>query len=174
MDDFAKGEEFPYAGQNWNLVSIYGDGDAELLTDETKDVFRRLGCKNFLSLKFWDITSRENCSNGILFNKGHAKAVAEFVNKVQKDEENSIFVAHCMAGISRSGAIGSFVCDYCGLDYDDFLKENCYNFANPHMLELLQKEVNLAEDFEWHDGITPPDPQWGFVIFPPWKNNMTK
>jgi len=168
MDDFANGsKEFPYKDKNWNLVSIYGDGDAEFLTESTKDVLRELGCKDFISLNFWDIVSREQYPGGILFHKGQAKEIVDFVKGVQEDGEDSIFVAHCMAGISRSGAVGSFTCDYYGLDYEEFLKDNPFNFANPHVLKLLQAEANMGEKFEWHDGVAPADPKLGLVISPP-------
>ena len=55
---------------------------------------------------------------------GKAKQIINFIDKAQEDENDSVLVVHCQAGISRSGAVGTFACDYCGLDYNRFIKEN--------------------------------------------------
>ena len=155
MDNFARsgGLNFPYSDQLWHLISIYGDGDGELLTEENKDVFHNIGCRRFLSLSFWDITSREHHPQGILFRKTQAKEVVEMIKAIQEEKEDSILIAHCSAGISRSGAIGTFACDYCGLDYQEFIKENRYIMANPLVLKLLREEAGITPSFEWHDGV---------------------
>ena len=45
MENFLGLGNFPYEGQLWHLVSIYGDGDGELLTDSNKEVFHKMGCE---------------------------------------------------------------------------------------------------------------------------------
>jgi len=163
------GINFPYVGKKWNLVSIYGCGDEELLTLKNKNIFQDMGCENFLSLDFWDITPGwiENSSfeeeDVILFNKDHASQVVSFIDDLQKDDEDSILVAHCHAGISRSGAIGTFACDYCNLDYNAFMKSNSFIMANPHVLETLHN-VTGKDDIKWHNG-------WddNCDVMPPWK-----
>ena len=167
MDNFARtgGLNFPYTDKLWHLISIYGDGDGELLTDDTKEIFSDLGCKHFLSLNFWDITNQVDYPSGILFHKGQAKKVIAMIKTIQEEKEDSILVAHCQAGISRSGAIGTFACDYCGLDYGEFLKENPYIMSNPQVLRLLRNEAGMNPTFEWHDGIDPYEPKPGEIIF---------
>jgi predicted protein tyrosine phosphatase len=160
MENFALtgGINFPYYNQPWHLVSIYGD-DVEFLTENNKNIFREMGCKNFLSLNFSDITDnqyekvRVSYPRTILFNQEHAKQIVDFIRDIQGKKEDSVLVAHCQAGISRSGAVGTFVNDYCGLDYSDFLRENPYIMANPYVLRLLRREAGMTPSFEWHDGI---------------------
>jgi len=178
MDMFARtgGLNFPYHNRKWNLISIYGCGDPELLTPEVKRVFNGMGCRDFLSLDFWDITPDwiskrarpSEWEDAILFNKEHASQVLAFLRKLQKDKEDSILVAHCHAGISRSGAIGTFACDYCGLDYTDFIKENSCIMANPYVLKVLQSTTRKKPVNGWHDGFDFTNE--GGILIPPWYN----
>ena len=57
MDSFAKtgGLNFPYKDKRWNLISIY-DFDNEYVTPQVKSILSELGCRDFLSLDFWDLT----------------------------------------------------------------------------------------------------------------------
>jgi len=155
MDNFAQtgGMDFPYHDRLWHLISIYGDGEGDLLTNDNVVVFQEMGCGHFLSLNFWDITSRENCPQGILFRKGQAKQIVEMIKHIQEEKEDSVLVAHCSAGISRSGAVGTFACDYCRLDYNGFMKQNPSLMANPHVLSLLRKEAGMTPDFGSYDGV---------------------
>ena len=70
--------------------------------------------------------------------------MVDFLDVIQKDEEDSILVAHCAAGISRSGAIGTFACDYCGLDYNEFIGSNSNIMANPHVLRVLSNVAGMT------------------------------
>ena len=107
MDMFARtgGLNFPYHDRPWNLISIYGCGDAELLTPETTKVFEEMGCENFLSLDFWDITPEwiakrnnpDEWDDATLFNKDHAHQVLSFLRKIQKEKYDSVLLAHCHA-----------------------------------------------------------------------------
>ena len=119
-----------------------------------------------LSLNFWDI-DRKSSPNGLLFHKGQAKKVVDFIDDIQKENDDSILVAHCHAGISRSGAVGTFACDYCGLDYDEFLSENKYIMSNPHVLKMLATQSGKPDSFKWNDGIDH-DENNEFIILPPW------
>ena len=161
------GTNFPYLDRLWHLISIYGDGEGDLLTEENRSVFQEMGCRRFLSLNFWDITERAKYPNGILFRKSQAKEIVEMVKEIQKEEEDSVLVAHCSAGVSRSGAVGTFACDYCRLDYNEFMKQNPYLMANPHVLSLLRKEAGMIPDFGSHDGVDKTE-ETGGIIIPPW------
>ena len=176
MDMFAQtgGLNFPYHDRPWNLISIYGCGDAELLTPETIKVFEGMGCESFLSLDFWDITPEwitkrndpSEWDDAILFNKDHANQVLSLLRKLQKEKEDSVLVAHCHAGISRSGAMGTFACDYCGLDYNVFIKDNSCIMANPYVLKILQNSTRKKPINGWHNGCDFSDE--GGILMPPW------
>ena len=161
MDNFVKtgGLNFPYYGQVWYLISIYGH-DGVLLDENAKRILTEMGCRGFLSLEFWDIVEKEFESvhnrypDASLFSNNQAKQVVEFLGKIQKEKgEDSILVTHCHAGISRSGAIGTFTNDYCELDYDAFLKENPSIIANQYVLRLLKKAAGIIPSFGWHEGV---------------------
>ena len=38
MENFLRGMKFPYKGELWHLISIYGDGDGEFLNDQNKKI----------------------------------------------------------------------------------------------------------------------------------------
>ena len=154
MSIFAKNDTpFPY--NNWYLISIHS-GDL-FLNPQMDDTFKKMGCQDSLSLEFWDLTPEiyDSHPDKILFDDNHAKQIISFIDKVQKDEKDSTLVVHCHAGISRSGAVGTFACDYCGMDYLYFMDKNPKIQANPHVLRLLRKEANMVPDFGTHDGIDP-------------------
>ena len=170
MEDVAvKKRVLPY--KNWRLVSIYGD-DKEFLTSTVKNRLRGLGCRGFLSQEFWDVTPEiyESClkydsekwKNMILFSEYQAKQVVGFVKKIHGQKEETVLVAHCAAGISRSGAVGTFAVDYAGLKYIDFKEENRQVFPNPHVLRLLRKEAGMDPGI----GSCPYPEKKGEIIIP--------
>lgn len=143
---------FPY----WYLISIYGD-DKVFATDGRIPVLASMGCKNVCSLDFWDITDKDYSevkrfySEVTLFSENQAKQVIDFLDLAQKDPEDSVLVVHCTAGISRSGAVATFACDYCGLSYNEFMKANPFIYANPFVLRTLRRVAN--KDFnDFHNG----------------------
>ena len=173
MFAYAEGFNFPHKNELWNLISIYGCGDPELLTQKTKNIFSEIGCRHFLSLDFWDITpewfigkDKSISNDAILFDRSHASQILAFLRKIQKEKEDSVLVLHCHAGISRSGAIATFSCDYCGLDYNKFIKKNNHIMANPYVLEVLWNLTRKKPLHGWHDGIDPVRP--GTILVPPW------
>jgi len=162
-----RGFKFPY--DHWYLISIYG-GEKEFTTDKNIPILKDMGCVDMCSLNFWDITDKDypkvaaHFPDVILFNKGHAKKIIDILNVAQKDIEDSVLVVHCSAGISRSGAVGTFACDFCNLDYNEFIKANPYIMANQHVLSLLRKVSGMTFSDE-HSGIDLMGDHDGGIIF---------
>jgi len=170
MEDVAaKIRILPY--DRWYLVSIYGD-DKEFLTPIVKNRLHEMGCRGFLSLEFWDVTpgvkesamkhDSKKWADMIVFSEYQAKQVVNFVKQIHEQKEDCVLVAHCTAGISRSGAVGAFAVDYAGLKYLDFKEENHQIFPNPHVLRLLRKVSGMNEMFsniltKTEDGIIIPN-----------------
>lgn len=72
------------------------------------------------------------------FTEDQAKELLEFIES-NKDKETCI--VHCAAGISRSGAVGTFITEYFNSDFDWFRKTNPQIHPNRLVLDLLKKEL---------------------------------
>ena len=163
MDMFIRtgGIHFPY--EYWYLISVYSD-EGPFIDICSTPLLKNFGYKDGLSLDFWDISPvkhgkiKERYPEAIFFDESHAKKIIKFVDEIQKSKESYPLVVHCAAGISRSGAIGTFVCDYCKLDYHKFMKANPYIMANPHVLRVLRSVAGMTPDFGSHDGIDVQPP----------------
>ena len=68
------------------------------------------------------------------FSEKQAKDLYEFI-KMHRDKETCI--VHCMAGISRSGAVGSFVQGYCQGDWELFKRDNPFISPNGRVHRML-------------------------------------
>jgi len=160
-----KGSNFPYKGQAWDLISINDDPDDLVVTKSSAQLLADIGCRKTISLNFADITAEHykemkdhyeangQACNAILFNEDHAKEIVQFVKDVHADKESVVLVAHCYAGISRSGAVGTFANDYAQLDYQKFMDLNPYIMSNPHILSLLRRKADMTPSFGTHNGI---------------------
>ena len=162
------GINFPY--DYWHLISIYGEEDKVFLTSSNIKKLKDIGLGRYASLNFWDITDKdlsgiqERFPNAKLFNEPHAQVVIELLDKIQKEEKDSYLIVHCAAGISRSGAIGTFACDYCHLDYHEFTKSNPSIMANQYVLATIRKISGMTPTFENHDGIAPVNIINGIIV----------
>lgn len=70
------------------------------------------------------------------FSEKQAKRLYEFI-KQHKDKETCI--VHCMAGISRSGAVGSFVNGYAQGDWERFKRDNPWIVPNARVYRMLNE-----------------------------------
>lgn len=90
-----------------------------------------------LQLKFHDIVPENiwnSQSNLILPTKEHAKQIVVFVQAVNALAEPVLLLVNCMAGISRSGAVVTYVGNLCGFDPKE---HNPQIDPNEYLLELL-------------------------------------
>jgi predicted protein tyrosine phosphatase len=134
----------------WHLISICSRPEENLLIPKNMDVLKECGCKTMVAFAFGDITP-EHLSPQLLerypwlklFSELQAKAAYEYVKNIHYNKEQETLLIHCDAGISRSGAIGTWACDYLGLNYFEFQKMNPFIHPNPHVLSLLYKASNM-------------------------------
>jgi len=140
---------------NWALISIY-NSSGPLDADQ---VLESLGCHEILSLRFSDISSTQYHSMSkyknhkkhlVLFSDNHAKQIIDFIDR-QKDKIIDL-VVHCEAGISRSGAVGLFVCRYLGLDERKYRDDNPEIEPNHYIFNVLYKVSGMKSNYEtlWH------------------------
>ena len=156
------GLNFPYSQRPWYLISIYTDEEDNFKGTDTEDKFKQLGCKNMLPLHFWDITDSTRDmerlkrwfgadfkeEDAVLFNDQLAEQVIGFLILCnQCDNEDSVLVVHCDAGISRSGAVGTFAVDYFGLNYNDFIKDNPGLSPNSFVSRILRRKADMSPSF---------------------------
>jgi predicted protein tyrosine phosphatase len=76
-----------------------------------------------------------------IFDEAQAKQIATHVFKYLDAPEEYVLYVHCRAGISRSGAVGTFTQRAAGLDYDAFKRQNRRIMPNAHVLSLLMREL---------------------------------
>lgn len=135
------------------IISIYGNsyfgydcGKPNILFTEDKkqEVIGKTGVKDVLNLCFGDYTPDDkDLDNEKLFSEGQAKQVVEFVDKYKDEVE--MFILHCDAGVSRSGAIGTFIQRYLEIEEDGFKKMNPYIHPNHFVLNILLEVSGMAE-----------------------------
>jgi predicted protein tyrosine phosphatase len=68
------------------------------------------------------------------FDNEDARKVRDFI-KLNKDKNT--FIVHCSAGISRSGAVAQYICDYFQCDREQFLRDNPYIHPNGRVTRML-------------------------------------
>lgn len=130
--------------QNAAFISIVN-------SDLAETSFFKNDHSNVLRLVFDDTTQEENhnrlrkgLSELRVFSREQAQQILEFSNK-HKDVE-TIYV-HCLAGRSRSGAVGTFINDVYGSQtFQQFLQTNTTVSPNYYILALLRRVYNNIED----------------------------
>ncbi|MDO8640096.1 MAG: hypothetical protein Q7R33_00965 [Nitrosarchaeum sp.] len=138
-------------GLSWALISIYNT--QELLTFENVDILKALGCQEFLSMRFADITDKEIHKDlpihyaKNLFTENQARRIVAFVDQINKLDID-ILIVHCAAGISRSGAVGVFVTRYLKLDEAIFRQTNPQVTPNLYILTTLNHVSGLYDGYE--------------------------
>ena len=113
--------------------TIIPDPNTALISIIGTDGWRKLkpGWEQILKLTFDDI--EEKTEDYILFNKQHALAILDFIQKLPPEIDHIII--HCWAGVSRSGAVAKFLCEY--YQTSDFPKD--YDRFNIRVYEILKK-----------------------------------
>lgn len=130
----------------WALISIWSE--LELITSFEKELLEKMGCNETLSIRFSDITDKEHkqTKKGILFKEDQAKSIVSFIDKINLLNITELYI-HCTAGISRSGAIGTWACRYLNLDETEFRKNNRHILPNIYILCTLNKFCHINDDY---------------------------
>jgi protein tyrosine/serine phosphatase len=95
-----------------SIVNANGyDGDMQNRYDSDDLHWFKKNHDNVLNLEFDDVESDvalDGTNQYTAFSEEQAREVVEFIDK----NKNKTFLIHCLAGISRSGAVGRFLYDY--------------------------------------------------------------
>ena len=62
----------------------------------------------------------------------------ELIDFIDKNRDKSQWLVHCTLGISRSGAVGLFINDYLGGDYQTFKRDNPGIVPNVQVTSILK------------------------------------
>lgn len=73
------------------------------------------------------------------FSEEQAKDLFKFI---KQNEDKNNCVIHCAAGISRSGAVGTFINTYTGGNWFDFKRKNPNIQPNSRIIRMLEKASN--------------------------------
>jgi predicted protein tyrosine phosphatase len=123
--------------QNACFISILGTVSFDWSNTELISYFKE-DHPNTITLYF-DDTLQDYELNGnkyLAMNELQAKFLFEFI-KNNATKQNCFI--HCLAGISRSGAVGEFICDYTQSSYEEFKQRNPGIHPNSHVKNLLNK-----------------------------------
>lgn len=102
---------------------------------------------NFLQVKMWDI-EEDLFENGALrYEKPNDNELKKIVDFINRHKDKSIFIVHCSAGISRSGAVATFLYDKFlpEIDKERFRRENKYIRPNLYILNRLKELDDLPQ-----------------------------
>jgi len=142
MSDKIKNSGISYA--SWYLISIHGPS-RKLLNNRKIGEIGRMGCCGYLSLCFYDMTDNEKVSgDDKLFNWRQAQEIISFGEDINKGKDKSVLIIHCDGGVSRSGAVSTFLNDYYGLDFNGFKRKNPQIKPNHYILRVLKEEGGLG------------------------------
>lgn len=96
---------------------------------------------NFLQVRMWDIEKDIYNKNDITYKKPSHTELEKIVKFVNKHKDKICFIVHCSAGISRSGAVVTFIKEKFinEVDIDKFNKENKYIQPNLYVLKKLRE-----------------------------------
>lgn len=72
-----------------------------------------------------------------------AVAVVDALKRWHKLDMRGNLIVHCHAGISRSGAVGTFATELLGLNIQQFQKAHPWIDPQPHVLNLLRVAAGL-------------------------------
>ena len=139
----------PLPFKNWWLISYCTRKSEILLTDSVQHDFKKAGCMGHLTIVCGDVTpgnieeARKLMPDLEVFNEAQAQAIVNFIEKARDSKLLGGLVVHCDAGISRSGATGTFAIDLLGLDYERFSADHPWLRPNYHILSLLNKASGL-------------------------------
>ncbi len=88
---------------------------------------------NYKTFWFWDVPEKIGNYNPISQNQAQ-----DIYNFIQSNNDKRLCIVHCTAGVSRSGAVGTFIHNQYGNPLIDFSAENPFILPNELVLNLLQ------------------------------------
>jgi predicted protein tyrosine phosphatase len=103
-----------------------------------------LSIENFLQVKMWDIEKDITDNDGTIYEKPSDVELKKIVDFVNKHKDKLVFIVHCSSGISRSGAVATFIRN----KFIDEIDNDKFNLENKHIQPNLYilKRLNELDD----------------------------
>lgn len=132
-----------------SVCNSFEDGPADgMFSNGPSSHWFRLPHGNVLNLDFDDIAapdeweSLSKCDRYVLFDEGMAREVADFV---EANLSASVWIVHCGAGVSRSGAISRWLKDWLERKHGIEADNVDGRFASPNPV-VLPADFNVPAD----------------------------
>ena len=126
-----------------------------IVDPEHEPIFER-DTARIITLRFHDLDAqwpvdpeRDPRPSYVFMNEDHARRIVDHVLKFHQHPEPWEFLVNCMAGISRSGAVGTFVQRVAGIPAEQFLTQNTGLHPNGYVLKLLAREWTRRRGRGW-------------------------
>lgn len=118
----------------------YGCFISILDVDNTEQKFD-LSLDNVLQVHMWDIEKDILTSDGKTYLKPSDEELQRIVDFVNKNKDKKSFIVHCSAGISRSGAVVTYISEKFRdeVDIQQFRKDNKLIQPNLYILNRLRE-----------------------------------
>jgi len=120
------------------VVSIVDPEEAPIFAADTDRI---------ITLRFHDLDpqwpvdpERDPRPSYVFMNAEQARQIVDHVLKFHQHPEPWELLVNCMQGISRSGAVGTFVQRVAGIPAEQFLTQNTGLHPNGYVLKLLARE----------------------------------
>ena len=128
------------------LMSKIGDKSTDnsffisILDPDCKEPIKE-DSENYKSWWFWDVDTKVGNYDPI--NGRQARDIYDFI--VANKDKKTCFV-HCSAGVSRSGAVGTFINDFMQQDYKEFKRDNPNIMPNNLITSMLNRIHRKQQD----------------------------
>jgi predicted protein tyrosine phosphatase len=90
--------------------------------------------KNNVKVLYFDDVDKDTATE----KKFSEKQAKELIDFIEINKNKNTCIVHCAAGMSRSGAVGTFINDYYGGDYNEFKTNNPQVISNVSVLRTLK------------------------------------
>lgn len=115
------------------FISIHGN------YEEDEPPYFSKNYDNVLNLVFDDVEEDIQDSGGRIARAFTREQAVELIKFIEDHKNRKYCIIHCGAGVSRSGAIGTFISDYFEKDYKEFKLQNPHIMPNGQVLAMLKR-----------------------------------
>ncbi len=122
------------------VVSIVDPEEEPIFEEDTERI---------ITVRFHDLDpqwpvdrERDPRPSYVFMSADHAQQIVAHVLKFHEHPERWECLVHCMAGVSRSGAVGTFIQRVAGIPAEHFLTQNTGLHPNRYVLKLLMRELS--------------------------------